>query len=185
MEIIQPAFDVDAFEQQLNPESFAADGLYGACIALADRIHDAVDLQGRFLAQLGQPHIGLFVGRIAVRVFVQPVVHDHGELRRVVGIGGHERVEYAVVRDYREVRFALEPPHGSLHAHDVLRSVGLAGNQVGATQIDVFDGRGKEDMHGFVEGYFDAVRCNRLTARNDFLYVLCAYGRCAEREKTD
>ena len=59
------------------------------------------------------------------------VAHLHVEQQRFGGVFHVEGVETPVLRDDGHVGFVREIPHGSLHADDVLRTVGFARNQIG------------------------------------------------------
>ena len=72
-----------------------------------------------------------------------------GRHRGVLGVPCVEGVEPAVLGDDREVRFALEIPHGGLHAHDVSGPCGLSRYDLRGADVDVGHGGGKEDMQRF------------------------------------
>ena len=56
------------------------------------------------------------------------------------------------------VRLTLEPPLGSLHTDDVLRSVSLTRHDVGRTQVHVGHGSRENDVHCLVERHLQTVR---------------------------
>ena len=67
-----------------------------------------------------------------------------------------ERKESAVFGDDRQVGLGGKVPHGGFHAHDVPGPVGLSGDDVHRTDVDVGYGRGEKDMHGLRKPRFDA-----------------------------
>ena len=100
---------------------------------------------------------------------------------RVLGIACIEGVVASVLGDDREVRFFRKVSDGGLHAHDVLGSCGLPGDDVHRPDVDVGHGRRKEDVYGLVEAHFDTAGCYIDVLR------ICGEGRkqrCDRKEKT-
>ena len=81
----------------------------------------------------------------------------------------------------REVRFFRKVSDGGLHAHDILGSCCLSGDDVHRPDVDVGHGRRKEDVYGLVEPHFDTAGCYIDVLR------ICGEGRkqrCDRKEKT-
>ena len=100
---------------------------------------------------------------------------------RVLGIACIEGVVASVLGDDREVRFFRKVSDGGLHAHDILGSCCLPGDDVHRPDVDIGHGRRKEDVYGLVEPHFDTAGCYIDVLR------ICGEGRkqrCDRKEKT-
>ena len=95
----------------------------------------------------------------------QEVFHFDIEHFRFTGILGVEREETPVLADNGEVRFAGKALCRGFHPDNVLRTVRLARYDVVASQIDIADGGGEDDMHRLGKGHFHAVGRNHLAVR--------------------
>ena len=102
------------------------------------------------------------VGRIFI---LQEVLHLDVEHFRFTGVLGVERKETAVLADNGEVRFSRKALCRGFHPDYVLRTVRLARYDVVASQIDIADGGGEDDMHRLGKGHFHAVGRNHLAVR--------------------
>ena len=91
------------------------------------------------------------VGRIFI---LQEVLHFDVEHFRFTGVLGVERKETAVLADNGEVRFSRKAFCRGFHPDYVLRTVRLARYDVVASQIDIADGGGEDDMHRLGKGHF-------------------------------
>ena len=78
-----------------------------------------------------------------------------GRDSRILGIIDIESEKSAVFGDDRQVCFCCEIPHGGFHAHDVLGSIGLAGDDVHRADVDIRDRRREEDVYSLGESRFD------------------------------
>ena len=100
------------------------------------------------------------------RIFIfQEVFHFDIEHFRFTGVFGVERKETAVLANDGEVRFARKALCRGFHPDYVLRTVRLARYDVVASQIDIADGGGEDDMHRLGKGHFHAVGRNHLAVR--------------------
>ena len=84
----------------------------------------------------------------------------------------------AVFGDDRQVCFCCEIPHGGFHAHDVLGSIGLAGDDVHRADVDIRYRRREQDMYGFRKSNLDTHGAYRLRIGDA---GLCLYARCGAR----
>ena len=122
---------VDAFEKILDAETLAADMLHLPFVLFVDGLHDKAHQHRAFAAQLFQIDFLRVVRAVHRAAVMDEVAHLHVEQQRFGGVLHVEGVETAVLRDDGHIRFVGKISHGSLHADDVLRSVGFPGNQVG------------------------------------------------------
>ena len=100
------------------------------------------------------------------RIFIfQEVFHFDIEHFRFTGVFGVERKETAVLANDGEVRFARKALCRGFHPDYVLRTVRLARYDVVASQIDIADGGGEDDMHRLGKGHFHAVGRYHLAVR--------------------
>ena len=85
------------------------------------------------------------------------VLHLHIEDKRLIGILDIEGVETAVLRNDRHIGLVLEVLHGRLDTDNILRTVSLARNQIGRTQINISHFRREDYMYRLVIGNFQTV----------------------------
>jgi len=124
---------VDTFQQILDAESLAADVLHLALVLLVDGLHNKAYQHRAFAAQFLQIDFLRIIRAVHLLAVMDEVAHLHIEQQRFGGIFHVEGIETPVLRYHGHIGFVREVPHGSLHADDILRSVGFARNQVGRT----------------------------------------------------
>ena len=66
---------------------------------------------------------------------------------------------------HREVGLLRKVAHGGLHPHDILRAVGLPGDDGHRADVDVGYGRREEDMHGLRKSHLDGAGRGPLLGR--------------------
>jgi len=160
VKIEQAVVGVDAFEEVLHAEALAADMLHFAFVLLVNGLHNQAHEQRRFAPQLREVHLHRVVGAVRGFAVVDKVAHLDVEQQRFGRIADVERVERAVFGDDRHIGLGAEIAHGSFHADDILRTVGLACDQIRRAEIDVAHRSRKDDVHGLVVGHFQPVRRN-------------------------
>ena len=106
-----------------------------------------------------------------------------GRDNRILGIIDIESEKSAVFGDDRQVCFCCEIPHGGFHPHDVLGSVGLSGDDVHRTNVDIGDRRWEEDVYSLGKSRFDVLGTN---FRRRFRCRLCCdfcRGDCCDNQE--
>lgn len=106
-----------------------------------------------------------------------------GRDSRILGIIDIESEKSAVFGNDRQVCFCCEIPHGGFHPHDVLGSIGLAGDDVHRADVDIRDRRREEDVYSLGESRFDMLGTN---FRRRFRCRLCrdfCRGDCCDNQE--
>lgn len=130
VEIEQSVMRINTFQKILHAEPLAAYMLHFAFVLLVNGAHDKAYQKRRFAPQLREVHLHRVVGAVRGFAVVDEVAHLDVEQQRFVRVTDVERVERAVLGDDRHIGLGAEIAHSSLHADDILRTVGLARDQV-------------------------------------------------------
>ena len=173
----QIAVYIDAAQEGRHAELAAADMFHVAAVALVDRVHHLAD-QGRvFRSQFGD----LYAASAGCRTLPGlPLVHVDIEQRRLIGIYYDKGIERTVGGDHRKVGLLAESLYGSFYPYDIFHTVGLAGDNVRASQVDVFDRRGEDQVYGFAERHFQPVGYDALPCGD--IAALLSVGRSREQQ---
>ena len=139
--------------------------LYLSPVLLVDGFHNQAHEQRRFASQLREVHIHRVVGAVRGFAVVDEVAHLDVEQQRFSRVADVERVERTVLGNDRHIGLGAEIAYGGLHADDILRTVGLACDQIRRAEIDVAHRRRKDDVHGLVVGDLQPVRRNHAVER--------------------
>ena len=93
-----------------------------------DGLHDQPHQHRAFRAEFLQIDFLRVVRTVHRLAVMDEVAHLHIQKQRLIRIFHIEGIKRAVFGNYGHIGFAGEVPDGSLHADDVLRTVGFSGN---------------------------------------------------------
>ena len=173
----QVAVYIDAAQEGRHAELAAADMFHVAAVALVDRVHHLADQSRVFRSQFGD----LYAASSGYRMLPGlPLVHVDIEQRRLIGVNHDEGIKGPVGGDHRKVGLLAESLYGSFYPYDILHTVGLAGDNVRASQVDVFDRRGEDQVYGFAERHLQPVGYDALPSGD--IAALLSVGRSREQQ---